>query len=212
MNVSSVLRGESILKARTATAFNLMILVCFFGMSFNLEAVSQTAAELEAIIKNSNGIDATRPLRAYMQNGVATVSTFAPPKASDQDCKINSLFITKALMERYKNIKGLRITFYDTKLASGFRTIEVPKELARRVDAGRPVQEVLAQVKLVHGQRPAQIIAKSKAPSKRVNPAELIPQQLLKPKPLTAAQRQQQETFNETLENINSISNRLLGK
>lgn len=175
--------------------------------------MAQTSAGLEAIIKKSNGIDSSRPLRAYVENGVATVSTFAPPKASDQDCKINSLLITKSLMEKYPNLRGLRITFYDSKLASGFRTVEVPKVLAQRIDAGRPVQEVLAQVKLAHGARPAQTMAKSSPPPsnpKALNTGDL--KQLLKPQPLTAAQRQQQETFNDTLENINSISNRLLGK
>jgi uncharacterized protein YjcR len=56
-------------------------------------------------------------------------------------------------------------------------------------------------------------MAKSSPPPsnpKALNTGDL--KQLLKPQPLTAAQRQQQETFNDTLENINSISNRLLGK
>jgi hypothetical protein len=191
-----------------------LILCLMAGSAWGCPGFCQTSADLETIIKTSNGIDSSRPIRAYVDKAVATVSTYSPPNASDQDCKINSLFIVKALANRYPNIQGLRITFYDSKLASGFRTIEVSKEHARRIDAGKPVQEVLATINIVRGHRPAQVVAKSNAAKKSpVYNQALASEKLLFPsRPLSAADKQQQEAFTDTLNNINSISKRYFGQ
>lgn len=114
-------------------------------------ACAQTAAQIESTIKKSKYIDNTRPVRAAVKNGEVSISTYSHPKASDKDCKINALLIMKELLQKFKTVHRLHISFYDPKDPSSYRTAEVADVDAKLVESGRPVEDVLAQVPLSRG-------------------------------------------------------------
>lgn len=140
------------------------------------EADAQAAAEIENVIRNSKWVDKTRPVRAQVGARETTVSTYSHRKASDQDCKINSLFIMKELAQHFKTIHRLHICFFDPINPDHFRAVDVSEGDVSLVDGGKPVQEVLSQLNLTRGKLQKQQSAATAQSSTLNKSAALSPQ------------------------------------
>ena len=95
---------------------------------------AQTAAEIENVVRRSKGIDKSRAVRVVQGDGVVTLSTYCHPQASDQDCKINALFIMKDLLHSFNSIHKMRISYFDPKNTALFRTVDVSEGDVALVD------------------------------------------------------------------------------
>lgn len=136
---------------RSYHPFPVLSVLITLTVTLQAQCCAQTATDIQKILKNSKGIESGRPLKAVVNDGTVTVSTYAHPKSSDQDCKINALFILKDLKRHHKTIHRLSITFYDVTNPNRYRTVDVSEEQVAAVDNGRKVQEVLSQVDIVRG-------------------------------------------------------------
>lgn len=127
-----------------------LALLAVLFQSGTADSYAQSVADIEKIVRQSKGVEAKRPLKVILRQGVLIVSTYSHPKASDQDCKINALFIMKDLVARYNTILRMSITFY-APAATRFRTIDVTQEQVALVEKGRPVQELLSEIGITRG-------------------------------------------------------------
>lgn len=137
---------------RKQVSMALLASICLFQAA---GAYAQSAADIEKIVKSSKWVESKRPVRAVLSGGQVSISTYCHPRASDQDCKINALFMLKELLGHYKTISLVRISFYDPSNASTYRTCEVHKEDVAKVDGGEPVKDVLSQIRISRGQASA---------------------------------------------------------
>lgn len=122
-----------------------------------LPAGAQSASDIERIVKSSKHVDNTRPIRAVIgsksdrSGKEISISTYSHPKASDKDCKINSLFIMKDVLQHYKTVHRINISYYDPRNPSSYRTVQVTEGDVALVDHGKPVEDVLSDLPLTSG-------------------------------------------------------------
>jgi hypothetical protein len=128
-------------------------------------AEAQTASDIENIVRSSKWVDKSRPVRAFINSKLVTISTYCDSQDSDQNCKINSLFIMKELLNRYKTIHRMRISFFNPKISNAFRSLEVTEGDVVLIDSGKPAQQVLSQIQITHGILPGSSSAKASSTS-----------------------------------------------
>lgn len=82
-----------------------------------LPASAQKAAtptEMVAILRNAKIVNPLYPLRANLAEHEAMVTTQRNPKATDKDCKIDSVLIAKALIESFPgDVLRVKVLFSD---------------------------------------------------------------------------------------------------
>ncbi len=72
-----------------------------------------TPVELVAILRNARVVAADYPLRASYNEREAVVTTKRNPQAKDNDCKIEAVMMTKALMDSFPEILRVKVLFSD---------------------------------------------------------------------------------------------------
>ncbi len=136
---------------------------------------AQTTADLESLVTKSKLVDTTHPVRAMISSDKqqVSISTFCRAQTTDKDCKITALLMMKELMQRYKTVHGIRVTFFDEVNPHHSRTVRTTEGDALLVDSGKPVHEVLALIDISYGDvRPRTTVESSKKQSNlAANPA-----------------------------------------
>lgn len=114
-------------------------------------ALAQSSTEIENVVRSSKQVDKTRPVRAVLSGKLLTLSTYCHPKATDQDCKINALFILKDLLKHFSTIHKMRISFFDPKNPYLFRSLEISEGDVVLIDSGKPIDVVLSTIDIQRG-------------------------------------------------------------
>lgn len=107
---------------------------------------AQTSAEISSLIKKSKLVDSNRDVNAVITPGLTTISTYAHPRASDQDVKITALLMMKELRQHYKTINHVRAVFFDPGNVRHYREVEIVENDVRQVDLGKPVPQILSHI------------------------------------------------------------------
>lgn len=122
---------------------------------FAQPAGAQTPNDIESLIKNSKLVDTQRQLKAIIGGGEIQISTYCDSRAGDKDLKITSLLMMKEILQRYKTVRQLRVSFFDQQSASSYRTCVVSSAHSEMVDGGKPLDEVMVQIPMVSGSLPS---------------------------------------------------------
>ena len=113
--------------------------------------LAQSPADISRLLRNSKLVDTGREVNATLSGEQVSISTFAHPKAKDQDCKITALLMMKELRQHYRNIRRSRVLFFDPANPSQYREVIISESEVQLVDAGRPVPEVLSRISVRGG-------------------------------------------------------------
>lgn len=113
--------------------------------------LAQSPQDISRLLRNSKLVDTGREVNATLSAGQVSISTFAHPKAKDQDCKITALLMMKELRQHYRNIRRSRVLFFDPANPSQYREVAISESEVQLVDAGRPVPEVLSRISVRNG-------------------------------------------------------------
>lgn len=90
--------------------------------------VIPTPAEMRQAIRSKNILKSD--VQAYYSNGEAVINTYAHAKATDNDCKIEAVLVTKVLTTDPgfgSAIKSVRVNFYNPANTSQYRAVVVPE-------------------------------------------------------------------------------------
>lgn len=93
-----------------------------------LAVVIPTPAEMRQAIASKKILKSD--VQAYYSNGEATINTYAHPKATDNDCKIEAVLVTKVLTADPgfgSAIKSVRVNFYNQSNPTYYRAVVVPE-------------------------------------------------------------------------------------
>jgi PsbP-like protein len=110
----------------------------------------QIAAEINTLLKKSKFVDTGRMVNTNISPDRTIISTYANPRASDQDCKVTALLMMKELHQHYKKIHRIDVLFYDPADPKSYREVEIREGDILLVDQGKPLQEVLSQIDVAH--------------------------------------------------------------
>jgi hypothetical protein len=110
----------------------------------------QTAADINTLLRKSKFVDTGRMVNTNISADRTIISTYANPRASDQDCKVTALLMMKELSQHYKKIHRIQVLFYDPADSKSYREVEIREGDKLLVDQGKPLQEVLSQIDVAH--------------------------------------------------------------
>ncbi len=78
------------------------------------------------VIKLSQVIPVNKQIQVKISNKEVVLSMYYSPKASDQDCKIDAVLLTRAIMQKFnKEVSLVRIFFYDNIKTDEYRMVVV---------------------------------------------------------------------------------------
>lgn len=114
----------------------LALAVPGFSANTNIKLSADSIAKL---VKESDLLDGEYKQQVYasVAGGVVSISMFRHPEATKADCKIDSVLLTRKVMEASKeSFKLLRAVFYDFDHQNEYWSVEVRPELVRAFARG----------------------------------------------------------------------------
>ncbi len=125
---------------------------------FVLPAQAVTPEEVGKTIKDAHILTPGYDIKPVLTSDSALITSFRNPQASDKDCKVDAVLITrKVIALDPQKFKTVEVYFYDTKNPTQYTKVAVSAEDISRFGAGKLSQaQLMDAVGLVHGQIKAQ--------------------------------------------------------
>lgn len=125
---------------------------------FVLPAQAVTPEEVGKTIKDAHILTPGYDIKPVLTSDSALITSFRNPQASDKDCKVDAVLITrKVIALDPQKFKTVEVYFYDTKNPTQYTKVAVSAEDISRFGAGKLSQaQLMDTVGLVHGQIKAQ--------------------------------------------------------
>ncbi|MBX9772208.1 MAG: hypothetical protein K2X29_12600, partial [Candidatus Obscuribacterales bacterium] len=126
---------------------------------FVLPAQAVTPEEVGKTIKDAHILTPGYDIKPVLTSDSALITSFRNPQASDKDCKVDAVLITrKVIALDPQKFKTVEVYFYDTKNPTQYTKVAVSAEDISRFGAGKLSQaQLMDTVGLVHGQIKAQV-------------------------------------------------------
>lgn len=108
-------------KISLASLFAIALATAGCQLAFALDA---TGENIEEAVRKAQVIKKDYPVHAVISGREATILTRRHPKATDDDLRIDSVLITKSVLDRFDSIGTVQVLFRDEDSSSG-KSVEV---------------------------------------------------------------------------------------
>ncbi len=108
-------------KISLASIFAIAVATTVCQLAF---AVDVTGENVEEVVRKAQVIKKDYPVHAVIEGREATILTRRHPKATDDDLRIDSVLLTKSVLDRFDSIGTVQVIFRDEDSSSG-KSVEV---------------------------------------------------------------------------------------
>jgi hypothetical protein len=112
-----------------------------------------SSSQLVELVQKAKILSPDYKIQSLISGQEAFFSTYRNPKATDKDCKIDSVLVGKTVMGADPTIKRVKMRFYDTSNVSRYREISV-REGDVKAFASRQMtpDALLASIEIINGE------------------------------------------------------------